>query len=102
MKTVVALAIVVAVAVLMILTTRVARQRGYKLGPDTVVRCRDGHLFTTVWIPGASFKAIRLGLVRYQRCPVDGRWTFVTPVRDDDLTDADRMIAAQHRDLRIP
>lgn len=79
-----------------------ARMRGYKLGTHTVVRCKDGHLFTTIWIPGASLKAVRLGTVRFQRCPVDGHWTFVRPVREADLTDADREIAEQHHDTRIP
>ncbi|MGH3415206.1 MAG: hypothetical protein ACRDSS_01950 [Actinocrinis sp.] len=82
--------------------TVAARRRGYKLGTHTVVRCRDGHLFTTIWIPGASLKAVRLGMVRYQRCPVDGHWTLVRPVREIDLTDADRQIAEQYHDVRIP
>jgi len=25
--------------------------RGYPLGGQVVVRCREGHLFTTLWIP---------------------------------------------------
>jgi hypothetical protein len=67
-----------------------------------IVRCRDGHLFTTLWIPGASFKAIRLGLVRLQYCPVGRHLTFVVPVRDEDLTEAERRIAAAHHDARLP
>lgn len=47
---------------------------------DVVVQCRDGHVFTTDWIPGVSFKAIRLGRDRYQYCPVGDHWTFVTRV----------------------
>jgi hypothetical protein len=35
--------------------------RGYPIGGKLIVRCRQGHLFTTIWIPGASLKAIRLG-----------------------------------------
>lgn len=82
--------------------TLVARRLGYKIGGNVVVKCRQGHLFTTIWIPGASLKAIRLGWARIQRCPVGKHWTLVTPVRDSDLTDEERRIAAQHRDVRIP
>lgn len=89
-------------AVILAAGTLVARRMGYKVGGNTIVRCRDGHLFTTIWIPGGSLKAVRLGWVRYQRCPVGGHWTFVRPVREADLTDADRQIAKQYRDVRIP
>jgi hypothetical protein len=50
-----------------------------------IVRCAQGHLFTTSWVPGVSFKAIRLGRYRFQRCPVGNHWTFVTPVGDGEL-----------------
>jgi len=82
--------------------TLVARRLGYKVGGDTVVRCRQGHLFTTIWIPGASLKAIRLGLARFQRCPVGPHWTLVRPVKDSDLSDEDRQQAAACHDVRIP
>jgi hypothetical protein len=82
--------------------TLVARRLGYKVGGNTIVRCRQGHLFTTIWIPGASLKAIRLGWARLQRCPVGRHWTLVTPVRESDLTDEQRRTAEQHRDIRIP
>jgi hypothetical protein len=84
------------------LATVIARRRGYQLGPNTVVRCRDGHYFTTIWIPGASLKSIRLGWARFQRCPVGEHWTLVTPARDIDLSAVERQQAQQHRDLRIP
>ena len=32
-------------------------------GP-AIVRCRSGHLFTTVWVPFGSFKALRFGRLR--------------------------------------
>jgi hypothetical protein len=83
--------------------TLAARRRGYSgLGGDTIVRCSRGHLFTTIWIPGGSLKAIRLGWARLQRCPVGSHWTLVTPVKDSDLTDEERRFAAEHRDVRIP
>jgi hypothetical protein len=55
-----------------------------------VVRCSRGHLFTTAWVPGASFTAVLLGNARYQRCPVGGHWALVRPVKDEDLTDEER------------
>jgi hypothetical protein len=80
----------------------VARRAGYRLGPNTVVRCRQGHLFTTIWIPGASLKALRLGWWRLQRCPVGQHWSLVSPVRESELTAEQRRSAAGHRDVRIP
>ncbi len=82
--------------------TFAARLMGYKLGRETIVRCRDGHLFTTIWIPGASLKAVRLGMVRWQRCPVGKHWTLVSPVREADLTEAERQLAMQSRDAPVP
>jgi hypothetical protein len=78
------------------------RRRGYKLGQDTIVRCRAGHLFTTIWIPLASFKAIRLGWWRFQRCPVGNHWTLVHPVKESELTEEERTEAQAARDIRIP
>lgn len=37
---------------------------------DVPVRCSAGHLFTTIWMPIASIKAVRLGGERWQYCPV--------------------------------
>lgn len=79
-----------------------ARRRGTLFGANTVVRCRDGHLFTTIWIPGASVKALRLGWWRFQRCPVGGHWSLVTPVTTSELTEQEREFAALHHDLRLP
>ena len=93
------LAVVIGV---LVVGTIIARRLGYKIGGNTVVRCREGHVFTTIWIPGVSLKAIRLGWARYQRCPVGGHWTFVTPVRDIDLTAEERRLAEERRDVRIP
>jgi hypothetical protein len=82
--------------------TLVLSTRGYGLGGHVVVRCRRGHLFTTIWIPGGSLKALRLGWTRFQRCPVGGHWDLVTPVRLSELTDEERLLAEQHHDVRIP
>jgi hypothetical protein len=76
--------------------------RGYGLGGKVVVRCRQGHLFTTIWIPGASVKALRLGFWRFQRCPVGGHWSIVTPVRRSDLSRRQQRFASQHEDIRLP
>jgi hypothetical protein len=82
--------------------TLAARRLGYKLDPNTIVRCRRGHLSTTSWIPGVKLKGLDLGIARVQRCPVGSHWSLVTPVRDSDLTDDERTLARRHRDTRIP
>lgn len=76
--------------------------RGYGLGGNVIVRCRRGHLFTTIWIPGGSLKALRLGFARIQRCPVDGHWSLVVPVKAAELSEDERRLAAEQRDRRIP
>jgi hypothetical protein len=63
-----------------------------------VVRCQQGHLFRTVWVPGVSFKAVRLGNYRVQRCPVGRHWAIVTRVPDTELSDAERRLAEQNDD----
>lgn len=80
----------------------VIRRRGAVFALDTVVRCREGHLFTTLWVPGVSLKALRLGWWRFQRCPVGRHWSLVTPVDTATLTDEERALAARRRDLRVP
>jgi hypothetical protein len=76
--------------------------RGYPIGGNLVVRCRKGHLFTTLWISGVSLKALRLGWWRVQRCPVGKHWSVVTPVKESELSDRDRRRASRNRDVRIP
>jgi len=76
--------------------------RGYRIAGNVVVRCREGHLFTTIWVPGASLKSIRLGWWRVQRCPVGKHWSIVTPVRRSDLTEEELRAASETRDIRIP
>jgi hypothetical protein len=82
--------------------TIVARARGYGVGGNTVVRCRQGHLFTTIWIPGASVKSVRLGWWRIQRCPVGGHWSIVVPVKESGLSRRELRFAHGHRDVRVP
>ncbi len=77
---------VLGVVIFYIVATLVARRRGYSgLGGRTLVRCRDGHLFRTIWVPGVSLKAIRLGWYRVQYCPVGRHWTVVKPVKDAEV-----------------
>jgi len=80
----------------------VAKRRGFLFGMETIVRCRDGHVFTTRWIPGASLKAIRLGWWRFQRCPVGRHWSLVTPVDAASLSKEETDLAAQCHDVPVP
>jgi len=82
--------------------TLIARRLGYKVGGNVVVRCRQGHLFTTIWVPGASLKSVRLGWWRFQRCPVGKHWSLVAPVKESDLTEEEKRVARENRDIRIP
>jgi hypothetical protein len=75
---------------------------GYAPAGDVVVRCREGHLFTTIWVPGASLKSVRLGWWRLQRCPVGRHWSLVTPVKRTDLTPDEQRAADASRDVRVP
>ena len=78
------------------------RSRGYGLGGNVVVRCRSGHLYTTIWIPAVSVKSLRLGWWRVQRCPVGRHWSLVTPVADSQLSRRERRSAHAVRDIRVP
>ncbi len=91
------------IVVVLVVVTLAARRSGYSgIGGDTVVRCRKDHLFTTIWTPGVSFKAVRLGLTRLQWCPVGKHFSIVRPINDAELTDEQKREAARHHDLRIP
>lgn len=82
--------------------TIVGRLLGYNMGGNVVVRCRQGHLYTTLWIPGVKLKALDLGVARFQYCPVGKHWSLVTPVRDSALTDAERATARECHDTWLP
>jgi hypothetical protein len=82
--------------------TLVGRMLGYNFGGRTIVRCRQGHLFTTVWIPGVKLKALDLGAARVQRCPVGRHWSLVTPVRRSALTEEESALANEHHDVWLP
>jgi hypothetical protein len=96
-----ALAVVI-LAVVAVKAGRMSRLQGYRFGRDVIVRCREGHLFMTTWIPMMSFKAIRVGLVRIQLCPVGNHVTAVRLMRDEDLTPSQRLEASRHHDSGVP
>ena len=66
------------------------------------VRCREGHVFTTIWIPGGSLKAIRMGPWRWQRCPVGRHWTLVRCIDRDSAGFVELGAARAKRDIRVP
>jgi len=94
--------LLVIAATAVVAETAMMRLRGYRVGRNVIVRCREGHLFTTIWIPGGSLKAIRLGWWRLQRCPAGNHWSIVSPVKESELSDEQKRIAREHKDIRIP
>ena len=82
--------------------TLAARLLGYKLGGNVVVRCRQGHVFSTIWIPGVKLKSLDLVVARVQRCPVGKHWSLVVPVRESELTEGELQFAKEHHDVPIP
>jgi hypothetical protein len=88
----IAVPIIVVVVGLRVLVSR-ARGR-----PPIVVRCSQGHVFTTTWSPLGSLFSIRLGAAgRFQRCPVGHHWSLVKAVKESELTDEDRQALEQKR-----
>jgi hypothetical protein len=75
---------------------------GFAVGGTLMVRCRKGHMFNTIWIPGIKLKALDLVVARVQYCPVGQHWSLVVPVREKDLTEADLQSAREHHDIRVP
>jgi hypothetical protein len=69
---------------------------------ESPVRCSAGHLFTTIWIPLASLKSVRLGNRRYQRCPVGRHWAMVEKLDRGSASAEDLAAAAAVHDIRIP
>ena len=93
--------ILIAVAAILVETVAM-KLRGYRIGRNVVVRCRQGHLFTTIWIPGVSLKSLKLGWWRFQHCPVGHHWSIVSPVKESDLTEEEKRTAGAHKDIPIP
>ena len=69
---------------------------------DVVVECADGHRYSTFWVPAASYKAIRLGPTRYQRCPVGRHWARTRKIDTSSLTAEELATARSIHDCRIP
>jgi hypothetical protein len=90
------------IVALFLLEPLAMKARGYPIGGNLIVRCRRGHLFTTLWIPGVSIKAIRLGWWRVQRCPVGKHWSVVVPVRPAELSEDERQAARERHDIPLP
>lgn len=76
--------------------------RARRVGGRVIVRCREGHLFTTIWIPAASVKSLRLIWWRFQYCPVGHHFSLVTPVNAANLTKKERRSAREHHDIPVP
>jgi hypothetical protein len=94
-------AVVVIIAVISMVATSL-RRRGYQVGGWTLVRCSAGHLFYTLFVPGVSLKAVRLGTRRFQRCPVGRHWSLVALAREADYSEAQLAEARRHRDRPVP
>ena len=63
---------------------------------DRILRCSDGHLFTAT--EGSRlFLSVHLGAKRFMRCPIDQKWRIIRNVPADELTEAERETAGQHR-----
>jgi|GEM_PF-514934 len=97
------LAILISVIVLFVFLGKLVSTTSDYVGPGgkTFVRCKDGHLFITIWVPFVSFKAIRLGSVRFQYCPVGRHWTLVRPVKESDLSEREKEEASKYQDSDI-
>ncbi|MGP5033536.1 hypothetical protein [Brachybacterium alimentarium] len=67
----------------------------------TIVQCSKGAYYETVWLPFVSFKSIRLGTRRFQKCPVHQRWELARMVTEDEWSEEIVAEAAAHRDSNI-
>jgi hypothetical protein len=92
--------VVVLVILAVLVVVSVASAKSY--GVERIARCRAGHLFTSTVIPGASIKAVRLGNVRFQRCPVGHHWSLVSWVDPSTLTPEELATARSRHDIRLP
>jgi hypothetical protein len=82
--------------------TVAGRLLGYGFGINTIVRCRSGHLFTTIWLPGVNLKALDLVVARVQYCPVGRHWTLVTPFRTVAFSAHRHRRPRARRDIPLP
>ncbi|KAH8660154.1 hypothetical protein BX600DRAFT_54557 [Xylariales sp. PMI_506] len=68
---------------------------------DQIVRCGDGHLYTTIWVPMVSFKALRFGSQRYQWCPVGHHFSLIGKAQIGELTMEEMEEASRIHDISI-
>lgn len=68
----------------------------------SIARCSEGHLFSTIWIPLVSFKAIRIGSDRWQKCPLCRKFRRVSLVDKDGLSAAEVEQVRSVQDSPIP
>jgi hypothetical protein len=47
-------------------------------------------------------RRVRFAWWRLQRCPVGQHWSIVTPVKESELSEAERRVARERKDLRLP
>ena len=69
---------------------------------DRPVRCSAGHVYTTIWIPLNSVKAVRLGPKRWQHCPVGHHWAMVSTLDENTASAQELAEAARVHDVRVP
>jgi hypothetical protein len=67
-----------------------------------IVRCSQGHVYSSIWIPWASLKAVRLGRRRLQWGPVGGHFAMTQRVDPETLAADDRAAAESVRDAPLP
>ncbi len=92
-----------AIVLVVLVVTLVAMGRSAAVhGTQRIGRCRAGHLFTSTVIPGASLKAVRLGNVRFQQCPVGPHWSIVGWVDPATLTPDQLAEARSRHDPPLP
>lgn len=68
---------------------------------EPVVRCRHGHIYRSVWVPGGSLKALRWFDTRLQWCPVGRHWSWTRRVPAAELSPAELAEANSVHGLRL-
>jgi hypothetical protein len=66
-----------------------------------IVRCSQGAYYESLWVPLISFKSIRLGSYRLQKCPVHGKWELATIVPEDEISEKVRKEASKYPAKRL-
>ena|ERR1035437_512080 len=96
-----ALVVVLIWVILVMIPTAITFNKGLRFGKNVAVRCSANHLYTTIWIPSVSLKAVRWGFRRYQYCPVGKHWVWTTRLREPELTSEAIDEASKTHDIRI-